>query len=76
MAEGDGMEDATGGGASQTVFVSYASHDTEIANTVCRELEKRKQIIASRVDAANLSPEAGIVGGTASTLAGAPIVAQ
>jgi TolB-like protein len=41
MAEGDGMEGAAGGVASRTVFLSYASHDTEIANTVCRELESR-----------------------------------
>jgi TolB-like protein len=41
MAEGDGMDGASGGGTSRTVFLSYASHDTEIANTVCRELESR-----------------------------------
>src|SRR5882757_11508943 len=39
MAEGDGMDSTSGGVASRTVFLSYASHDTEIANTVCRELE-------------------------------------
>src|SRR6267154_5913009 len=39
MAEGDGTDTASGGVASRTVFLSYASHDTEIANTVCRELE-------------------------------------
>jgi TolB-like protein/tetratricopeptide (TPR) repeat protein len=113
MAEGDGMDGASGGIGSRTVFLSYASQDTEVANTVCRELEsrgircwiaprdvapgalyadaivrainesnvlvvvlsqsavasshvgreveraasKRKQIIAFRVDTANLSPE-------------------
>jgi TolB-like protein/Tfp pilus assembly protein PilF len=41
MAEGDGMDSTSGGVASRTVFLSYASHDTEIANTVCRELESR-----------------------------------
>src|SRR5260221_7243569 len=41
MAEGDGTDTASGGGNSRTVFLSYASHDTEIANTVCRELESR-----------------------------------
>jgi len=41
MTEGDGIDGAPGGVASRTVFVSYASHDTEIANTVCRELESR-----------------------------------
>jgi hypothetical protein len=113
MAEGDGSNSAAEVVVGRTVFVSYASHDTEIANTVCRELEsqgircwiaprdvapgalyadaivrainestvllivlsqsaeasshvgreveraasKRKQIIAFRVDAANLSPQ-------------------
>jgi TolB-like protein/tetratricopeptide (TPR) repeat protein len=41
MAEGDGMDGASGGGSSRTVFLSYASQDTEVANTVCRELESR-----------------------------------
>jgi adenylate cyclase len=41
MAEGDGMDSATGVVAGRTVFVSYASQDAEIANTVCRELESR-----------------------------------
>ncbi|HWS65773.1 MAG TPA: TIR domain-containing protein [Steroidobacteraceae bacterium] len=41
MAEGDGVDTASGGVASRTVFVSYASHDTEIANVACRELESR-----------------------------------
>jgi TolB-like protein/Flp pilus assembly protein TadD len=39
MAERDGMDGSSGGVASRTVFLSYASQDTEIANTVCRELE-------------------------------------
>jgi hypothetical protein len=39
MAEGDGMDGSSGGVTTRTVFVSYASHDTEVANTVCRELE-------------------------------------
>jgi TolB-like protein len=42
MAEGDGVGGASDGVSSRTVFVSYASHDTEIANTVCRELESRR----------------------------------
>jgi TolB-like protein len=41
MAEGDGIDGAAGGVASRTVFLSYASQDTEIANTVCRDLESR-----------------------------------
>jgi hypothetical protein len=41
MAEGDGMDGTSGGVTSRTVFLSYASHDAEIANTVCRELESR-----------------------------------
>jgi TIR domain len=41
MAEGDGMDGASGGVTSRTVFLSYASQDTETANTVCRELENR-----------------------------------
>ena len=41
MAEGDGVDGASGGIGSRTVFLSYASHDTEIANTVCRDLENR-----------------------------------
>jgi TolB-like protein/Tfp pilus assembly protein PilF len=41
MSEGDGMDSASGGVTSRTVFLSYASHDAEIANTVCRELESR-----------------------------------
>jgi TolB-like protein len=41
MAEGDGLDSGSGGVGSRTVFLSYASHDTEIANTVCRELESR-----------------------------------
>jgi hypothetical protein len=42
MAEGDGVVDgASGAGAPRTVFLSYASQDAEIANTVCRELEGR-----------------------------------
>jgi len=41
MAEGDGMDGISGGVTSRTVFLSYASHDTEIANTVCKELEGR-----------------------------------
>jgi TolB-like protein len=41
MAGDDGTDGASGGGTSRTVFLSYASHDTEIANTVCRELESR-----------------------------------
>src|SRR5882672_7629681 len=41
MAEGDGMDGASGGIGSRTVFLSYASQDTEIANTVCRERESR-----------------------------------
>ncbi|HWS64600.1 MAG TPA: TIR domain-containing protein [Steroidobacteraceae bacterium] len=41
MAEGDGMDGASGAVTTQTVFLSYASHDTQIANTVCRELESR-----------------------------------
>jgi TolB-like protein len=41
MAEGDGMDAASGGIASRTVFLSYASQDAEMANTVCRELERR-----------------------------------
>jgi TolB-like protein/Tfp pilus assembly protein PilF len=41
MAEDDGMDTASGGGISRTVFLSYASRDAEIANTVCRELESR-----------------------------------
>ncbi|HWS61578.1 MAG TPA: TIR domain-containing protein [Steroidobacteraceae bacterium] len=41
MAEGDGMDGASGGIGSRTVFLSYASQDTEVANTVCRELESR-----------------------------------
>jgi TIR domain len=41
MAEGDGMDGSSGRVASRTVFLSYASQDTEIANTVCRELESR-----------------------------------
>jgi TolB-like protein len=41
MAEGHGIDGASGGVASRTVFLSYASQDTEVANTVCRELESR-----------------------------------
>jgi TolB-like protein/Tfp pilus assembly protein PilF len=41
MPEGDGMDGASGGIGSRTVFLSYASQDTEVANTVCRELESR-----------------------------------
>jgi hypothetical protein len=41
MAEGDGLDGASGGVTSRTVFLSYASRDTDIANTVCRELESR-----------------------------------
>jgi len=41
MAESDGTDSAGGVVAARTVFLSYASHDTEIANTVCRELESR-----------------------------------
>src|SRR4029077_14034126 len=41
MAEGDGIDGASGRVTSRTVFLSYASHDTDIANTVCRELESR-----------------------------------
>jgi TolB-like protein len=41
MAEGHGIDGASAGVSSRTVFLSYASHDTEIANTVCRELESR-----------------------------------
>jgi len=41
MAEGEGMDGASSGIASRTVFLSYASQDAEIANTVCRELESR-----------------------------------
>jgi TolB-like protein len=113
MAEGEEGTGISGETTTRTVFLSYASRDTEIANTVCRELEsrgircwiaprdvapgalyadaivrainesrvllivlsqsavgsshvgreveraasKRKQIIALRIDAANLSPE-------------------
>jgi hypothetical protein len=41
MREGQGVDSASGGVASRTVFLSYASQDAEIANTVCRELESR-----------------------------------
>jgi TolB-like protein/tetratricopeptide (TPR) repeat protein len=41
MAEGDGMDTAAGGVLSRTVFLSYASQDTEVANTVCKDLEGR-----------------------------------
>src|SRR5260221_3065962 len=41
MAEGDGMDEASDRVISRTVFLSYASHDTEIANTVCQFLEAR-----------------------------------
>ena len=41
MAEGAGVGGTSGGMGSPTVFISYASHDTEIANAVCRELESR-----------------------------------
>jgi TolB-like protein len=41
MAEGDGIDGASAGVSSRTVFLSYASQDTETANTVCRELESR-----------------------------------
>ena len=41
MAQGDGMDGALGGVTSRTVFLSYASHDTETANTVCQFLEGR-----------------------------------
>src|SRR5882757_7054730 len=41
MPEGGGMDGASGGMGSRTIFLSYASQDTEIANTVCRELESR-----------------------------------
>ena len=39
MAEGDGMDGISGGVNSRTVFLSYASHDTETANAVCQFLE-------------------------------------
>src|SRR5258706_4149255 len=41
MAEGDGTDTASGGVNSRTVFLRYESQDTEVANTVCRELESR-----------------------------------
>jgi adenylate cyclase len=41
MAEGEEGTGTSGGVASRSVFLSYASQDTEIANTVCRELENR-----------------------------------
>jgi TolB-like protein/tetratricopeptide (TPR) repeat protein len=41
MREGDGTNNAAEVVVGRTVFLSYASHDTEIANTVCRELESR-----------------------------------
>jgi TolB-like protein len=41
MAEGDGMDEALDRVTSRTVFLSYASQDAEIANTVCGELESR-----------------------------------
>jgi TolB-like protein len=41
MAEGDGADVVAGVVASRTVFLSYASQDTEIAHAVCRELESR-----------------------------------
>jgi TolB-like protein/tetratricopeptide (TPR) repeat protein len=41
MAEGEEGTGISGGTTTRTVFVSYASQDTEIANTVCRELESR-----------------------------------
>ena len=41
MAEGEEGTGTSGGVSSRTVFLSYASQDTEIANTVCRELESR-----------------------------------
>jgi hypothetical protein len=52
MAEGDGIEKSSGtvpdppgpsapAGASRSVFLSYATHDTEIANSVCQFLESR-----------------------------------
>ena len=31
MAEGDGVDGGSGGVASRTVFLSYASRDTEVA---------------------------------------------
>jgi hypothetical protein len=37
MAEGHGIDGASGGVISRTVFLSYASQDTEVANTVCRD---------------------------------------
>jgi TolB-like protein/Flp pilus assembly protein TadD len=42
MAEGDGMDGASDGAASRTVFLSYASQDAEIANTVCQFLESHR----------------------------------
>jgi hypothetical protein len=41
MAEGDRISGASAGVTSRPVFLSYASRDTEVANTVCRELESR-----------------------------------
>jgi hypothetical protein len=41
MAEGDGVPGVSDGVTTRTVFLSYASHDTEISNTVCGELESR-----------------------------------
>ena len=41
MAEGDEGTGTSGGTTTRTVFVSYASHDTEVANTVCQFLEHR-----------------------------------
>jgi adenylate cyclase len=41
MAEVDEMDGASRGVTSRTVFVSYASHDSEVANSVCRELDSR-----------------------------------
>src|ERR1700692_773569 len=39
MAEGEEETGTSGGTTTRTVFVSYASHDTEVANTVCQFLE-------------------------------------
>jgi TolB-like protein len=41
MGEGEQGTEASGGIATRTVFLSYASQDADIANTVCRELESR-----------------------------------
>jgi hypothetical protein len=41
MAEGEEGTGTSGGTTTRTVFLSYASQDTEIANTVCQELESR-----------------------------------